>query len=82
MKSENENYSFQKYMKCAYLIHLVITIPIHSKLIGILLGNRILEDAREITGTLKDTLKVPNIARQQASGLRTMPNYGLPDTKR
>ncbi|XP_038072837.1 ryanodine receptor 2-like isoform X2 [Patiria miniata] len=52
-----------------------------SKLIGILLGNRILEDAREITGTLKETLKVPNIARQQASGLHTMQNYGLPTAK-
>ncbi|XP_033625850.1 ryanodine receptor 2-like [Asterias rubens] len=51
------------------------------KLISILLGNRILEDAREITGTLKETLKVPNIARQQASGLRNMQNYGLPATK-
>ncbi|XP_072171379.1 ryanodine receptor 2-like [Diadema setosum] len=53
-----------------------------GKLIGLLIGTRILEDAREITGSIKHSLHVPTVARRQTSGLINVPGYGMPTARR
>ncbi|XP_041469245.1 ryanodine receptor 2-like isoform X1 [Lytechinus variegatus] len=53
-----------------------------GKLIGLLVGTRILEDAREITGSIKHSLHVPRVARRQTSSLINVPGYGMPSARR
>ncbi|XP_072031407.1 LOW QUALITY PROTEIN: ryanodine receptor 2-like [Amphiura filiformis] len=52
---------------CWKFVSFIFTLIV--KLVGLLLGSRILEDAREITGSLQKTLHVPTVARRQAAGM-------------
>ena len=58
----------KKFWKCTFCLFF-LNLGTYSKLVGLLLGSRILEDAREITGSLQKTLHVPTVARRHAAGM-------------
>lgn len=62
-------------------IHIVVTLLL-SKIIGLVIGTGVLEDAKEITGSLKYSLKVPTVSRRHGSDLSKLNEMNLQMGKR